>query len=83
MCANVYRTLRERNVKQVRYNFEYSHKIPYSLTLAIFRIWTLWYEDVTEQYKFFVLEINELNERNPVKFEGNTFLKFVNSVNKM
>ena len=28
-------------------------------------------------------EMNEANERSPVKFEGNTFLKFVNSVTKM
>jgi hypothetical protein len=28
------------------------------------------------------LEINEAIERNPIKFEGNTFLKFINSVGK-
>jgi len=32
---------------------------------------------------FFALELNEANERSPVKFEGNTFLKFVNSISKM
>ena len=33
--------------------------------------------------KYSFTEMNEANERSPVKFEGNTFLKFVNSVTKM